>query len=142
MFLEGSEMTMQIRVLLVDDQPAIRQGLRLRLTTESDMSIVGEAEDGPAAIELVSAHVPDVVVLDISMPGMDGFETARRLRAIAPSAIVMLSLHDDPGSRGRSMAAGATIFVAKHEADALLVDAIRRVAIGTRANGQLTDGGP
>jgi DNA-binding NarL/FixJ family response regulator len=135
-------MTTHIRVLLVDDQPAIRQGLRLRLTTEPDMSIAGEAEDGPAALELAGALMPDVIVLDISMPGMDGFETARRLNDIAPFAIVMLSLHDDPASRARALAAGATVFVAKHEADALLVDTIRRVAIGASGHGQLTHGGP
>jgi len=135
-------MTMQIRVLLVDDQPTIRQGLRLRLSTEPDMTIVGEAADGEEAIELAALVSPDVIVLDIAMPGMDGFEAARRLSAAGHAVIVMLSLHDDSTSRARALAAGATDFVAKHEADALLCDTIRRVAIGERDRGQLTNGGP
>jgi len=135
-------MTMQIRVFLVDDQPAIRQGLRLRLTTEPDLMIVGEAGNGEEAIELAAALRPDVIILDIAMPGMDGFETARRLREAIQPAIVVLSLHDDATSRARALAAGATTFVAKHEADALLVDTIRRVAAGARACGQPRQGGP
>lgn len=135
-------MTRSIRVLLVDDKPAIRQGLRLRLTTEADISIVGEAGDGLAAIELATSLSPDVVVLDIAMPGMDGFETARRLRDVTTSRIVMLSLYDDLACRDRAAIAGADIFVAKHEAEALLVSAIHSTAIGSTANGQLTEGGP
>lgn len=135
-------MTTNIRVLLVDDQPAIRHGLRLRLTTEPDISIVGEAGDGRTAISLAASLTPDVVILDISMPGMDGFDTAGSLHTGSNAGIVMLSLHDDPASRARALIAGADVFVAKHEAEALLVEAIRRVAIGARANGQLRDGGP
>ena len=135
-------MTSHIRVLLVDDQPAIRQGLRLRLTTETDMTVVGEAGDGPTAIGLSTSLTPDVVILDICMPGMDGFETARRLQTAPRPGIVMLSLHDDPASRARAVTAGADVFVAKHEADAQLIGAIRRVAIGASAHGQLTEGGP
>jgi DNA-binding NarL/FixJ family response regulator len=145
MMQEGDAMTTQIRVLLVDDQPAIRQGLRLRLTTEPDMAVVGEAADGAEALELAIVHGPDVVVLDIWMPGMDGFETARQLRQLRAGtrvAIVMLSLHDDAASRARALTAGADVFVAKHEADAQLVDAIRRVAAGVERRGQLTNGGP
>jgi DNA-binding NarL/FixJ family response regulator len=124
--------TAQIRVLLVDDQPAIRQGLRLRLSTEADLVVVGEASDGAEAIVLADTLRPDVIVLDVVMPGMDGFAAAKELRAVVPgSAIVMLSLQDDVASRARALTAGAAVFVAKHEADLLLVDAIRRVAATT-----------
>ena len=121
-------MTHPIRVLLVDDQPTIRQGLRLHLTCERDIAIAGEAADGDTAVELATSLEPDVVVLDISMPGMDGFEAARRIRAAGPSSIVMLSLHDDPASRAKAIAAGANAFVSKHEATGQLVEAIRTVA--------------
>ena len=135
-------MTKNIRVLLVDDQAIIRQGLRLRLTTEPDMTVVGEAGDGPTAIGLTTSVAPDVVILDISMPGMDGFETARRLHSATGTGIVMLSLHDDPASRARAATAGADVFVAKHEADAKLICAIRHVAVGASAHGQLGERGP
>jgi DNA-binding NarL/FixJ family response regulator len=135
-------MTKNIRVLLVDDQAVIRQGLRLRLTTESDMTVVGEAGDGPTAIGLTTSLAPDVVILDICMPGMDGFETARCLHSATDAGIVMLSLHDDPAVRARAATVGADIFVAKHEADAQLINAIRRVAIGATAHGQLSEGAP
>ena len=96
-----------IRVLLVDDQPTVLQGLRMRLGLESDLVVIGEAEDGQAAIDLVSARSPDVIVLDLEMPGMDGIATAQALRAIAPEgAVIILSIHSDigraearPGSR-------------------------------------------
>ena len=65
-----------IKVLLVDDQPTVLQGLRMRLGLEPDLVVVGEAEDGQAAIDLVSARSPDVIVLDLEMPGMDGIATA------------------------------------------------------------------
>ena len=72
-----------IKVLLVDDQPTVLQGLRMRLGLEPDLVVVGEADDGQAAIDLVSARSPDVIVLDLEMPGMDGIATAQALRAIA-----------------------------------------------------------
>jgi len=133
-------MPLPIRILLVDDQPAVRQGLRLRLTTEQDIDVVGEAGDGQLAIEMATALSPDVVVLDIAMPGIDGFETARQLRAAVDPAIVMLSLHDDNTSRARAAAAGADTFVAKHEAGTQLIEAIRQVA--NHGRDRHADGGP
>ena len=121
-------MTHSIRVLLVDDQPTVLHGLRLHLTTERDIAIAGEAADGPTAIALATSLAPDVVVLDISMPGMDGFEAARLIRAAGTSSIVMLSLHDDVHSRARAISSGADAFVSKHELTGQLVEAIRNVA--------------
>jgi DNA-binding NarL/FixJ family response regulator len=117
-----------ITVVLVDDQPAIRHGLRLRIAAESDIVVVGEAGDGAAALDLVTALAPDVVIMDVSMPGIDGIDATSRLRAMAPgSTIVILSLHDDAVTRARAATAGAAAFVSKHEADALLLDTIRRL---------------
>lgn len=130
-----------IRILLVDDQPTVRQGLRLRLATEQDIEIAGEAGDGQLALELAATLTPDVVVLDIAMPGMDGIATARQLRMATNAAIVMLSMQDDATSRSRAIAAGADVFVAKHEAGTRLINVIRRVADDTRGDRHV-DGGP
>src|SRR5690242_18988203 len=89
-----------ITTLLVDDQRAVRAGLRMRLALEPDILVVGEADTGAKALELAPALDPTVIILDIEMPGMDGITTARLLLAVAPpSAIVMLSLHDDAATR-------------------------------------------
>jgi two-component system response regulator DesR len=123
-----------IRVLLVDDQPAIRRGLRMRLSLEDDLIVVGEAADGPAALPLAPELQPDVVLLDVQMPGMDGIDTAHALRTAAPGcAVVMLSLHGDTITRSRAAAAGVVIFVEKHEADMALVQAIHLAAGPSRA---------
>ncbi|HEX6606783.1 MAG TPA: response regulator transcription factor [Chloroflexia bacterium] len=123
-----------IRVLVVDDQPAIRRGLRMRLGLEDDLIVVGEAPDGPAALALAPALRPDVILLDVQMPGMDGIDTAEALRALAPAcAVVLLTLHGDPITRARAEAAGVVVFVEKHEADMALVQAIHRAAGAPRA---------
>jgi DNA-binding NarL/FixJ family response regulator len=115
-----------ITVLLVDDQPAVRAGLRMRLALEGDVLVVGEAESGARALELAPALDPNVILLDIEMPGMDGISAARLLRSVAPNcAILMLSLHDDADTRARAMQAGAAAFVSKHEAGTALPSAIR-----------------
>ncbi len=125
----------QIRVLLVDDQPAIRHGLRLRIATESDISIVGEAGDGATALDLATRLRPHAIVMDVKMPGMDGIETTQHLRTSVPeSNVVILSLHDDAATRTRAIDAGAVAFVAKHEAERLLLDAIRQAATTNNAH--------
>ena len=118
-----------IRVLLVDDQPAVRQGLRIRLVLEPDVEVVGEAGDGAGAISLAQSLRPDVILMDVRMPGMDGISTVRTLRAVAPeSAVVILSLYDDARTRARAEEAGAAAFVAKHKVEETLLAAIRRAA--------------
>lgn len=130
-----------IRVLLVDDQPTVRQGLRMHLSCAADIAVAGEAGDGATAIELASELAPDVVVMDISMPGMDGLEATRRLRAAGGPAVVMLSLKDDAASRARATEAGARAFVSKNEPAGDLVDAIRRLSPLTAAEPGHTDPG-
>ncbi len=119
-----------IRVLLVDDQPAVRQGLRIRLILEPDVEVVGEAGDGAEAISLAQSLRPDVILMDVRMPGMDGISTARTLRAVAPeSAVVILSFYDDVRTRARAEEAGVTAFVAKHKVEETLLAAIRRAVV-------------
>lgn len=121
-----------IRVLLVDDQSVMRQAVGTWLGIEPDMNIVGEAESGEAALALVPELQPDVVLMDIDMPSIDGIATTAKLHATTPqSAVVMLSMHDDPTVQERARAAGAAAFVSKHQALDKLVDVIRQVV---RAN--------
>jgi DNA-binding NarL/FixJ family response regulator len=116
-------------LLLVDDQPAIRQGLRMRLGLEPELDVVGEAENGEVAVELAVRLHPDVVVMDVEMSPMDGITATQTLREVCPgSAVVVLSLHDDAITRARAQAAGASAFVAKQEKDEVLLNAIRRAA--------------
>ncbi|HWQ14010.1 MAG TPA: response regulator transcription factor [Roseiflexaceae bacterium] len=115
-----------IRLLVVDDQPAVRAGLRMRLALEPDIEVVGEAEDGAAALAQAARLRPDVVLMDIEMPRMDGLAATAALRAVAPeSAVVILSLHDSQALRAHARSAGAAAFVAKHESEAALLHAIR-----------------
>lgn len=118
-----------ITLLLVDDQQTVRQGLRMRLSLEPDLAVVGEAADGAAAIALAQKHGPDVVVMDLQMPVMDGFAATQALRALLPrSTVVVLSLHEDPVTRARAQAAGAFAVVSKCENAESLIAAIRRAA--------------
>jgi DNA-binding NarL/FixJ family response regulator len=118
-----------IRLLLVDDEPAVRQGLRMRLALEPDIEIVGEADDGAAAVKQVEQHKPEVVVMDIMMPGVDGIEATTRLQQCCPdTAVVILTLHDRPETRERARVAGACSLVGKQEEPSALLNAIRAAA--------------
>ncbi|MEX0782365.1 MAG: response regulator transcription factor [Dehalococcoidia bacterium] len=118
-----------IRLLLVDDEPAVRRGLRMRLALEPDIEVVGEADDGAAALEQVERHKPTVVVMDIMMPGLDGIEATTRLQECCPeTAVVILTLHDRPETRELARVAGACCLVGKQEEPSALVNAIRAAA--------------
>ena len=122
-------MSSVITLLLVDDQALARQGLRMRLELEPDVHVIGEASDGACALTLVERLQPDVVLMDIEMPGMDGITATRELcERNASTQIVMLSLYDDSSTRARARAAGATAFIAKHELEEPLLAAIRSAA--------------
>lgn len=84
-----------IRVAIIDDEPLARQGIRLRLANERDVEIVGEADDGPAAVRLIEALLPDVVFLDIQMPGMSGFDVLARVAEVHLPVVVFVTAHDD-----------------------------------------------
>jgi DNA-binding NarL/FixJ family response regulator len=122
--------TRTIRLLLVDDYPAVRRCLRTRLSLEPDLEIVGEAGSGAEAVSLVETLRPDVVVMDVEMPGTDGISTTSALRVAAPTtAVVILTLRDDAATRGRAREAGAAAFVAKHQTEEPLLAAIRGAAM-------------
>lgn len=115
-----------IKLLLVDDQPSVRMGLRMRLSLESDVTIVGEAGDGEAALSLAQTLHPDVIVMDVQMPRMDGISATAALRSIAPgTSVVLLSLYDDDATRARGQAAGALALVQKQGTMDALLTAIR-----------------
>jgi PAS domain S-box-containing protein len=115
-----------IRVLLVDDHRILREGLARLLKGEPDIEIVGEAEDGLEAVELADALIPDVVVMDINLPKMNGIEATRRLRRKNPSVkVVALSMHSEEDIKTRMREAGAEAYILKGAPAIELVEAIR-----------------
>ncbi len=122
-----------IRVLLVDDHAVVRTGFRLLLQAKPDVSVVGEAESGEAACQRYVELSPDVVIMDIAMPGMGGIEALRRIRAHDPQARVLaLSAHDDPMHARRALREGALGFLSKRSAPEALLEAVAGVAAGQR----------
>jgi len=120
-----------IRVLLADDHKLIRAGLRLVVDQQPDLSVVGEADDGRQAVELAKSLKPNVVVMDIGMPNLNGIEAARQIRVIRPdAAVVMLSMHSDEGYVLRALGAGARAYLLKDSATIDLVQAIHAVVEG------------
>ena len=118
-----------IRVLLVDDQAVVRRALRARFHLEPDLEVVGEARTGAEALSLARELTPDVVLMDIQMPEMDGIQATAALRSVVPqSVVVILSISDDAQARGRAQAAGAVAFVEKRGATEALLSAIRQAA--------------
>jgi len=120
-----------IRVLIVDDQALVRAGFRMILEAEPDLEVVGEAGDGSAAIDAVRTLRPDVVLMDIRMPGVDGIEATRRLtEAGAQSRIVILTTYDLDEYVFDALAAGASGFLLKHVPPEELVRGVRVAASG------------
>jgi two-component system response regulator NreC len=122
-----------IRVLVVDDHAVVRAGLRRVLDAEPDIETVGEAENAERAIFEAIHHTPDVVLMDVVMPGKSGIEIIPSLRQSAPqSKILILSMQDDPRYLREAFEAGASGYVLKEAADTEVVDAVRTVAAGER----------
>jgi DNA-binding NarL/FixJ family response regulator len=118
-----------IRVLLADDHETVREGLRLLINRQDDMEVVGEAGDGRIALERAAELKPDVVVLDLTMPGMSGLVAARALRQSKP-AVVALTRHDDDAYVQELTATGAAAYVLKQSPSTELLHAIRVAAVG------------
>ncbi len=120
-----------IRVLLVDDQRLMREGLRTLLELEQGLEVAGEAENGQAAIQLVESLQPDVVLMDIRMPGMDGVEATRRLMLRWPEIkVIILTTFDDDAYIFEGLRAGALGYLLKDVSGKELTEAIRKVARG------------
>jgi DNA-binding NarL/FixJ family response regulator len=122
---------MGVRVLIVDDHTLVRQSVSKAVASEDGVEVVGEAADGPAALQAVAELEPDLVVLDIAMPGTDGLAVAERLRHEHPDVrVLFLSMHDDDGSLQRALALGAAGFVSKSASIEQLLEALRAIRDG------------
>ena len=122
---------MSTRIVLCDDHAVLRSGLRALLAGEPGLEVVGEAGDGAEGVDRVVALRPEVALLDITMPGMNGIEAARAIHRRAPEVkVLMLTMHDDPEYLFQALEAGAAGYVLKRAADADLVAAIRQVVLG------------
>ena len=122
---------MPIRILVADDHAIVRDGLRALLERQTDMAIAGEAADGRECVRLAEELTPDVVVMDIAMPNMNGMEATRRILAANPrTAVVILSMHQDESYVLGSLKAGAKGYLLKDSVRGDVVDAIRAVQQG------------
>jgi DNA-binding NarL/FixJ family response regulator len=120
-----------INVFLADDHMVVREGLKTLIAAQPDMAVVGEASDGEAALQQIQDCRPDVVIMDISMPGLNGIQTTERLRQLCPEVkVLVLSVHDDTSYLRQMLAVGAAGYILKHTAADALIQAIRIVAAG------------
>ena len=121
----------KIRLLLVDDHQIVRAGLRMLFAAEEDMTIVGEADGGAQAVEAVRTLQPDVVIMDVAMPGMNGIEATRRIKEASPSTVILaLTMHEDEQYFFEMLNAGASGYIPKRAAPDDLLSAIRVVHEG------------
>ncbi|MDO9267781.1 MAG: response regulator transcription factor [Methylobacter sp.] len=121
----------KIKVILVDDHAVVRAGFRMLLSTEADIDVIAEAERGEAACQLYLEQQPDVMVLDLSMPGIGGLESIRRIcNRDSNAKILVFSVHDEMVYVDRAMNAGAKGYITKNSAPGILVTAIQKIAGG------------
>lgn len=131
-------MKQKIRVLLADDHAVVRQGFRLILSNQADMQIVGEASNGHEVLEVAAKVQPDVIIMDVAMPELNGIEATRRLAASSPrTRVLALSMHKDSVYVREILRAGARGYLLKDSFDTDLVAAVRAVA---RGEGYLSPG--
>ena len=130
MYQEGQP----IRLLLVDDHPVVRKGTRELLDTEHDFQVVGEAASGEEAILKARELIPDVILMDVSMPGMNGIEATRQIKAERPAQnVLVLTSYDDDAYIFALLEAGAAGYLLKNASEAELLGAVRAVAAGESA---------
>lgn len=123
--------TTDLTIVLADDQELVRAGFRVILESEPGFRVVGEAADGAGAVEAVRQLRPDVVCLDVQMPGVDGLEAARRIAALPdPPAVLILTTFDSDDALFQALEAGASGFLLKNASPERLIDAVRTVAAG------------
>ena len=121
----------KIRVLIVDDHPVVREGLHAMLSTDRNIEVVGEACDGAEALAIVEEKEPDVVLMDIRMPNLDGVQATRRIKSQSPStAVIVLTMYDTDAYVVDAMRAGASGYLLKEASRALMLDTIRAVNSG------------
>ena len=124
-------MTQQISILLVDDHAVVRQGVATFLAVQPDLIVVAEAESGTEAVKLAAQHAPDVILMDLIMPEMDGVEATRRVKNVSPrSQVVILTSHHDDAHIFPAIRAGALSYVLKDIKMDELVATVRRAAAG------------
>ncbi|MGA3027958.1 MAG: response regulator transcription factor [Bryobacteraceae bacterium] len=120
-----------IRILLADDHSILREGLRMLLERQNEFAVVGDASNGREAVEMAEACDPDVVIMDLAMPGLNGIEATRRITARNPgTAVVILSMHSDESYILRSLKAGARAYLLKDSLKTDLMDAVRAAVRG------------
>jgi NarL family two-component system response regulator LiaR len=120
-----------ISVLLVDDHSMVREGIRAFLVTQPDLTVIGEAGSGEEAIKLAQQHVPDVILMDLIMPQMDGVETTRRVKQVSPrSQVVVLTSYHEDEHIFPALKAGALSYILKDISAEELASAVRKAAVG------------
>lgn len=120
-----------IKVFLVDDHMVLREGLKTLIAAQADMAVVGEAGDGETAVQQIVASRPDVVIMDISLPALNGIQATEQIRQLAPEVkVLVLSVHDDTSYLRQMLTVGAAGYILKHTAGDALIQAIRTVAAG------------
>lgn len=125
--------TKSISIVLADDHLIVRQGLHALLEAEPDLNVIGQTGDGLEAVELVKRLNPDVAVLDLMMPGLNGLEVARQLSKMTPrTKIIILSMYDDEGFVLEALSNGVSAYVLKDTGSADLINAVREVTCGHR----------
>ena len=124
-------MTGKIKVILVDDHAVVRAGFKMLLSTEADIEVIAEADRGEAACQLYLEKQPDIMVLDLSMPGIGGLESIRRICSRNSDAkVLVFSVHDEMVYVDRAMNAGAKGYITKNSAPDILVAAIQKIVVG------------